>query len=140
MTTITFACILVNGKNVWPMLPLSLLTNIESRMPMLMKVQLWENNLEKKREKEYKREPEGVDAVLEKDLDDIKVEVPVDIQAEEESVRNRVLTDSLTKSIENEGELYGGNSIMNSSYLAYNKAILKLIAVECSNQEIEKAL
>lgn len=77
---------------------------------------------------------------MEKDLDDIKVEVPVDIQAEEESVRNRVLTDSLTKSIENEGELYGGNSIMNSSYLAYNKAILKLIAVECSNQEIEKAL
>lgn len=80
---------------------------------------------------------------MEKDLDDIKVEVPVDIQAEEESVRNRVLTDSLTKIIENEGELYGGggeNSIVNSSNLAYNKAILKLIAVECSNQEIEKAL
>lgn len=47
---------------------------------------------------------------MEKDLDDIKVEVPVDIQAEEESVRNRVLTDSLTKIIENEGELYGGGA------------------------------
>lgn len=54
LTTTTFACILVNGKNVWPMLPLSLLTNIESRMPMLMKVQLWENNLEKKEKKNIK--------------------------------------------------------------------------------------
>ena len=73
--------------------------------------------------------------------DDSNIEVPVDMQAEEESVRNRVLTELLTETIENEGELYGNeNSIVKSLNLAYDKAILKLIAVACSNQETEKAL
>ncbi|KAK5961947.1 chromatin-binding protein CTF4 PWA37_000836 [Arxiozyma heterogenica] len=140
LTTTAFSCILVKGKNVWPIFPLPLPTDMELRMPVLVKKQLWENHLEKQKERESKREQDGIDAVTENN-DDNNIELPVEMQAEEESVRNRVLTELLTETIENEGELYGNeNSIVASLNLAYDKAILKLIAVACSNQETEKAL
>lgn len=142
LTTNTFSCILVKGKNVWPVFPLPLPTDMELRVPILVKRQLWENHLEKQREREAKREQDGVDPVTENvGDDDNNIEIPVEMQAEEESVRNRVMTDLLTDTIENEGELYGNeNSIVTALNLAYDKAVLKLIAVACSNQETEKAL
>ncbi|CAL9736666.1 DNA polymerase alpha-binding protein [Monosporozyma servazzii] len=140
LTTTSFTCILVKGKEIWPGFPLPLPSDMELRVPILVKKQLWEFHLEKEREKEEQREQEGVGAIVEED-DDKNIEIPVEMQAEEESVRNKVLTDLLTDTIENDGELYGNEAeIVTQLKLSYDKAILRLLAAACSSQNSEKAL
>lgn len=140
LTTTQFTCILVKGKDIWPGFPLPLPSDMDLRVPILVKKQLWENHLEKEKEREDLREQDGVDAIVD-DKNDKNIEIPMEMQAEEESIRNKVLTDLLTETIENDGELYGNEGeIVTQLKLSYDKAILRLLAAACSTQNLEKAL
>lgn len=136
----TFSCIFVKGKHIWPGFPLPLPVDMELRIPILVKKQLWENHLEKKRERNERKQEEGIiDDVDDDKIEDI--EIPVELKAEEESVRAKVLSDLLTETIENEGEMYGNEGrIVAALNSTYDKAILRLLAAACSSQNAEKAL
>lgn len=61
--------------------------------------------------------------------------------AEEEYLRSKVLSALLTDTLENDGELYGNeNEVLAALNGAYDKALLRLFASACSDQNVEKAL
>ncbi|CEP60331.1 chromatin-binding protein CTF4 LALA0_S01e08306g [Lachancea lanzarotensis] len=112
--------ILVKGHHVWPDFPMPLPSEMEVRVPMLIKseIQL------------------GRDAENEQEL-----QIPVQMAAEEEFVRSKFMSELLTDTLEHEGEVYGNETqILASLNAAYDKSLLRLFATACSEQDIGKAL
>ncbi|CAI4036990.1 hypothetical protein SMKI_16G2880 [Saccharomyces mikatae IFO 1815] len=131
----TLNCILVKGKHIWPEFPLPLPSEMEIRIPVLVKSKLLEEKralLNKKNEFEATGENE--------EEDDKEIEVPVYMAAEEEYLRTKVLSELLTDTLENDGEMYGNeNDVLTALNGAYDKALLRLFATACSDQNVEKA-
>ena len=128
----TMNCILVKGKHAWPEFPLPLPSEMEVRMPVLVKSQLLAEQ-EKKEEQQYDEDANK--------NEDKELTVPVNLAAEEESLRSKVLSDLLTDTLADSGEIYGNEQeILTALSGAYDKAILRLFAVACSDQNADKAL
>lgn len=129
-------CILVKGKNFWPVFPLPLPSEMELRIPILVKKQLLDDQKAKlKEENEILANGEENE-----NNEDKEIEISPNLAAEEVLVRSKVLSDLLTDTLENDGEIYGNeNEVLNSLNGAYDKAVLRLFAVACSDQNVEKA-
>ncbi|CCK68429.1 chromatin-binding protein CTF4 KNAG_0A07770 [Huiozyma naganishii CBS 8797] len=138
----TLNCILVKGKNAWPGFPLPLPSEMEVRIPVLVKQQIWEETLSKRDEDE---DAQADSAELGKDKGDgisgKEIKVPDNMAAEEELMRSKILSGLLSDTLENEGELFGNeNEIIAQLNNNYDKALLRLFAVACSTQDSDKAL
>jgi len=139
----TLNCVLVKGKKQWPEFPLPLPSEMEVKIPVLVKSQLLEEHKLKLKkdaeENEFDRDLDGSD-----DLDtnvEKEITVPVNIAAEEEYVRSKVLSSLLTDTIENDGEMYGNeNDLLQTLVGNFDKSLLRLFDVACSSQNTEKAL
>lgn len=117
--------ILIKGKNSWPEFPLPLPTEMEIRIPILAKDQILQNSDEAQNESQTNTE----------------IIIPPYMSAEEEYLRSKILTHLLTDSLDNDGEIYGNESeILQSLAGTYDKALLRLFAASCADQNIEKAL
>lgn len=136
----TLNCILVKGKNIWPEFPLPLPSEMEMRIPILVKSRILEE--------EEKRKSKSEDSIGGETPDDMAVEgkehpelvIPPAMAAEEELLRSKVLSTLLQDSIENDGEIFGNeNEVLNSLHWAYDKALLRLFAGACSEQNMEMA-
>lgn len=143
LTYDTLNCVLVKGKKQWPEFPLPLPSEMEVRVPILVKSKLLQEHKLKLQkdsdEREFDRELDGTDADGEKETEK-EIEVPVNVAAEEEYIRSKVLSSLLTDTIENDGEMYGNeNDILQSLIGTFDKSLLRLFAVACSNQDAEKA-
>ncbi|CAI4053806.1 hypothetical protein N7582_005821 [Saccharomyces uvarum] len=137
LTYDTLNCILVKGKHIWPEFPLPLPSEMEIRMPVLVKSKLLE---EKKALVSKKNEFED-DVEENEGEDDKEIPIPIPMAAEEEYLRSKVLSELLTDTLENDGELYGNeNEVLAALNGAYDKALLRLFASACSDQNVEKAL
>lgn len=109
--------ILVKGKSSWPEFPLPLPSEMEVRIPLLIK-----------------------DQVLVQEGDD-EISIPPQMAAEEEFMRSKILAELLNDTLEHDGEMYGNeNDILNSLAGIYDKSLLRLFAGACSDQNTDKAL
>ncbi|CCH60332.1 hypothetical protein TBLA_0C05350 [Henningerozyma blattae CBS 6284] len=137
----TLNCILVKGKKVWPEFPLPLPSEMELRIPILVKSQILEENnprLKRADNIEDNDSDENNDANQEEEKE---LQIPVNLAAEEEFLRSKILSGLLTDTLENDGELYGNESqILSSLNASYDKALLRLFATACSERHGEKAL
>ncbi|EJS41277.1 ctf4p [Saccharomyces arboricola H-6] len=137
LTYDTLNCILVKGKHIWPEFPLPLPSEMEIRMPVFVKSRLLE---EKKAMSSKKNELRG-DAKENEEEEDKEISVPITVAAEEEFLRSKVLSELLTDTLENDGEMYGNeNEVLSALNSTYDKALLRLFASACSDQNVEKAL
>ncbi|CAI4054055.1 hypothetical protein SKDZ_16G3900 [Saccharomyces kudriavzevii ZP591] len=137
LTYDTLNCILVKGKHIWPEFPLPLPSEMEIRMPVLVKSKL----LEEKKAMLNKKNKLEVDAQENEEEDDKEIHIPIPMAAEEEYLRSKVLSELLTDTLENDGEMYGNeNEVLAALNGAYDKALLRLFASACSDQNVEKAL
>lgn len=143
LTYNTLNCVLVKGKKQWPEFPLPLPSEMEVRVPVLVKSKLLQEHklkLQKEAdEREFDRELDDADADDEKETEK-EIEVPVNVAAEEEYIRSKVLSSLLTDTIENDGEMYGNeNDLLQTLIGTFDKSLLRLFAVACSGQDAEKA-
>ncbi|SCU83979.1 LAFA_0D07206g1_1 [Lachancea sp. 'fantastica'] len=112
--------ILVKGQHVWPDFPMPLPSEMEVRVPLIIKSEVQLNR----------------DAENEQEL-----QIPVQMAAEEEFVRSKFMSELLTDTLEHEGEVYGNeNQILATLNATYDKSLLRLFATACSEQDIGKAL
>ncbi|CCF55963.1 hypothetical protein KAFR_0A05280 [Kazachstania africana CBS 2517] len=133
----TLNCILVKGKHIWPEFPLPLPSEMEIRIPILVKAQL----LQEHKERLQKEEDAFHDESDEEQKVEKEIVVPVNMAAEEELLRSKILSTLLTDTLENDGELYGNEQdILASLNGAYDKSLLRLFAVACSEQNAARAL
>ncbi|CAI4835937.1 AMP_1a_G0056800.mRNA.1.CDS.1 [Saccharomyces cerevisiae] len=133
----TLNCILVKGKHIWPEFPLPLPSEMEIRMPVFVKSKLLEEN----KAISNKKNEIGADTEAEEGEEDKEIQIPVSMAAEEEYLRSKVLSELLTDTLENDGEMYGNeNEVLAALNGAYDKALLRLFASACSDQNVEKAL
>lgn len=143
LTYDTLNCILVKGKKQWPEFPLPLPSEMEIKIPVLVKSKLLEDHKAKlkaqREERAFDSDLHGPDADAEAD-DDKEIIIPVNVAAEEEYIRSKVLSSLLTDTIENEGEMFGNeNDILGTLVSAFDKALLRLFATACSDQNTDKA-
>ncbi|CAR24374.1 chromatin-binding protein CTF4 [Lachancea thermotolerans CBS 6340] len=111
--------ILVKGYNIWPEFPMPLPSEMEVRVPLLVKDQVEVSS-------------EGKESG--------EVVVPASMAAEEEFLRSKILGELLSDTLEHEGEVYGNeNQILMALAGAYDKSLLRLFAAACSEQEVSKA-
>lgn len=141
LTFDTLNCILVKGKNSWPGFPLPLPSELEIRIPTLVKSQILQETRNKRklvRGKEDGSIPSDDD---DKEDDKDELSIPVNMAAEEEYLRSKVLYSLLNDTLENDGELYGNeNEILASLTGNHDKSLLRLFAAACSDQDTDKAL
>ncbi|SCV02986.1 LAMI_0H04566g1_1 [Lachancea mirantina] len=110
--------ILVKGRNAWPDFPLPLPSEMEVRIPVIVK------------EKEAASQPDNAE----------DVNLPSDVVAEEEFLRSRILGELLADTLEHDGQLYGDEDrVLNALAGAYDKSLLRLFASACSSQDVGKA-
>lgn len=143
LTYDTLNCILVKGKKQWPEFPLPLPSEMEIKMPVLVKSKLLEDHRaklkEQKEERAFDGDLHGPDSDAEADAEK-EIVVPVNVAAEEEYIRSKVLSSLLTDTIENEGEIFGNeNDILGTLVSTFDKALLRLFAAACSDQNTDKA-
>ncbi|SMN22331.1 similar to Saccharomyces cerevisiae YPR135W CTF4 Chromatin-associated protein, required for sister chromatid cohesion [Maudiozyma saulgeensis] len=144
LTYDTLNCVLVKGKKQWPEFPLPLPSEMEVKIPVLVKSQLLEEHKLKLKndseENEFDRDLNESDDDQGTNVEK-EITVPVNIAAEEEYVRSKVLSSLLTDTIENDGEMYGNeNDLLQALVGNFDKSLLRLFAVACSSQNTEKAL
>lgn len=137
LTYDTLNCIFVKGKNIWPEFPLPLPSEMEIRIPILVKSKILEGQ---KRVKAIQEE-QNEDASFNEEKENLEIVVPVQMAAEEEFLRSKVLSSLLNDSLENDGELYGNeNEIISSLTGAHDKSLLRLFAAACADQRTDMAL
>lgn len=130
----TLNCILVKGKIQWPEFPLPLPSEIQLRIPVLVKSQILDAKRE--RDNEVLRER---DENQEMEVDGL--EIPPIMAAEEEYLRSNILYNMLEDTLANDGELYGNEGdILVTLRGNYDKALLRLFASACSDQNTSQAL
>ncbi|SCU80085.1 LADA_0B04962g1_1 [Lachancea dasiensis] len=112
--------ILVKGHHIWPEFPMPLPSEMEVRVPLLVK-----DEIEVDRDADNEQE----------------IHVPPPMAAEEELVRSKFLSELLNETLAHEGEIYGNElQVLATINGAYDKSLLRLFATACSNQEIGKAV
>ncbi|SCV06040.1 LANO_0H20780g1_1 [Lachancea nothofagi CBS 11611] len=112
--------ILVKGHNIWPEFPLPLPSEMEVRIPLLIK-----DEIEINRDADNEQE----------------MQIPPYMAAEEEFVRSKVMSVLLNDTLEHEGEVYGNETqILLALNSAYDKSLLRLFASACSEQDVSKAV
>lgn len=137
LTYDTLNCILVKGKNIWPEFPLPLPSEMEIRIPILVKSKILEEHKRIKANKEEQID----DASINEEKENLEIIVPVQMAAEEEFLRSRVLSSLLHDSLDNDGELYGNeNEIILSLVGAHDKSLLRLFAAACADQNTDMAI
>ncbi|QLQ82462.1 hypothetical protein HG537_0H02240 [Torulaspora globosa] len=135
----TLNCILVKGKTIWPEFPLPLPSEMEMRIPILVKSRIAEEE-EKRKSKAEDTIEDGTSDGADEGKQNEEIVIPPTMAAEEELLRSKVLSDLLKDSIENDGEIFGNeNEILNSLNWSYDKALLRLFAGACSEQNMELA-
>ncbi|QLL32055.1 hypothetical protein HG536_0C02240 [Torulaspora globosa] len=135
----TLNCILVKGKNIWPEFPLPLPSEMEMRIPILVKSRIVEEE-EKRKSKSEDTIGEGTSDGAGGGQQNEEIAIPPTMAAEEELLRSKVLSDLLKDSIENDGEVFGNeNEILSSLNWSYDKALLRLFAGACAEQNMEMA-
>lgn len=137
LTYDTLNCILVKGKNIWPEFPLPLPSEMEIRIPILVKSKI----LEEHKRIKANQEEQIDDASINEEKENLEIIVPVQMAAEEEFLRSRVLSSLLHDSLDNDGELYGNeNEIILSLVGAHDKSLLRLFAAACADQNTDMAI
>ncbi|EDO19239.1 hypothetical protein Kpol_1050p99 [Vanderwaltozyma polyspora DSM 70294] len=140
LTYDTLNCILVKGKNPWPDFPLPLPSELEVRIPTLVKSQI----LQETKNKKKLRTEEGILDDEEEDGEgegNEELEIPVNMAAEEEYLRAKVLSTLLNDTLDNDGELYGNErEILKGLTGEHDKSLLRLFADACAEQSSDKAL
>ncbi|SCU94836.1 LAME_0F09516g1_1 [Lachancea meyersii CBS 8951] len=112
--------ILVKGHHEWPEFPMPLPSEMEVRVPLIIK-----DEVQISRDDENEQE----------------MQIPAQMAAEEEFVRSKFMSELLTDTLEHEGEVYGNETqVLASLNAAYDKSLLRLFATACSEQDIGKAL
>ncbi|CCE63049.1 hypothetical protein TPHA_0D04160 [Tetrapisispora phaffii CBS 4417] len=131
-------CILVKGKNFWPGFPLPLPSELGVRVPILVKSKVLQ---ETKNKKKLQSEAEVAMSDDETKETNEELEIPVNMAAEEEYIRSKVLSSLLSDTLENDGELYGNeNEVLTSLVGTQDKSLLRLFADACSEQNSDKAM
>lgn len=135
----TLNCILVKGKNIWPEFPLPLPSEMEMRIPILVKSRIMEEEEKRKSKTEDTMGDPTSDGTGEEQQNE-EIVIPPAMAAEEELLRSKVLSELLKDSIENDGEIFGNeNEILSSLNWSYDKALLRLFANACAEQNMEMA-
>lgn len=135
----TLNCIFVKGKNMWPEFPLPLPSEMEMRIPILVKSKVLEDR-KRKADSNSSNEEEVNDQDSADEKENSELVIPPNMAAEEEFLRSKVLSALLKDTLDNDGELYGNeNEILASLNGAYDKSLLRLFAAACADQNIEMA-
>lgn len=125
----TFSYLLLKGKNCWPDIPMTVPSEMEVRMPVLVKSDI-----------QIKDHEEAKDTSAEVNPDD-EVVIPMPLSAEEEYLRSKVLSNLLKDTMDNDGEIYGNESeLLQHLILAHDKSLLRLLAYVCSEHDVGKGL
>lgn len=139
------SCILLKGKVPWPQSPVGTPDEFKCQIPVLVKKQLWDAYMAKKNARENQiltNDNEDEDELMDEEMNKkIEIDVPVEAAAEENYLRSKLLSDLLSDTLNNDGEMYGNeNELLYELQSSYDKSILRLFALACSQNEIQKAL
>lgn len=136
----TLNCILVKGKKVWPEFPLPLPSEMEMRIPLLVKSRILEEDEKRKSKSDGLVGHENSDDVTGEGKENAEIVIPAAMAAEEELLRSKVLSTLLQDAVDNDGEIFGNeNEILDSLNWAYDKALLRLFAAASAEQNMGMA-
>ncbi|KAL6950874.1 hypothetical protein ACO0QE_000156 [Hanseniaspora vineae] len=144
----TLNYIMLKGSKKYPEFPLPLPTDMEIKIPIFNKPLFEEVKKQKDLEdKVRKEEGNGADGDENED-DDLasiaygtkELEIPQEINAEEEFLRSKISHTMLQDTLENDGELFGDEqTTLDQLNTIYDKSLLRMFAIACSDSDIKRA-
>ena len=144
----TLNYIMLKGSKRYPEFPLPLPTDMEIKIPIFNKPLFEEvkkqKDLEDKIRKEEGNGADG-DEIEDDDLASIaygtkELEIPQEVNAEEEFLRSKISYTMLQDTLNNDGEIYGDEqTTLDQLNTIYDKSLLRMFAIACSDSDIKKA-